>query len=137
MWTQTWFQFLMFFSRLSNSQQFIAFFQKLSADCSIFLFYLFQLYYLQFLAIFRSCIRRRGSFGYQPGIFCVTQLMNNENMLFSNLNSTFQNQFCVSFKNKGLFLFYNKNLISYEGFDLENISKNVIILCEFLQIFSC
>ena len=43
--------------------------------------------------------RRRGIFGFQPGIFGVTQLIVNENILFSDLERTFQKQFCVSFQN--------------------------------------
>ena len=38
----------------------------------------------------KSCIRRRGSFEHQPGIFCVTQLMNDKNILFSTLHRIFQ-----------------------------------------------
>ena len=45
--------------------------------------------------------------------------MINENILFSNLDGAFQKQFCVSFQNYVLFLFYDKNSISYEGFDSE------------------
>ena len=44
-------------------------------------------------------LERRGSFGHQPGIFCVTQLMNYENIFFINLDRTFHRQFCVSFQN--------------------------------------
>ena len=47
----------------------------------------------------RSKIRRRGIFGFLPGIVRVTQLMNSENILFNNLDRTFQKQLCNIFPN--------------------------------------
>ena len=38
--------------------------------------------------------------------------------IVSNLDMTFQKQFCVSFSNFVLVLFYNQNSISYTVFDL-------------------
>ena len=38
----------------------------------------------------------------------------NESIFLSNLDRTFQKQFCVSFPNIFLVLFYNQNSISYE-----------------------
>ena len=51
-------------------------------------------------SIVNFALRRRGIFGFQPGIFPVTQLMNYENILFSNLDRTFQKQFCDSSPNQ-------------------------------------
>ena len=42
-----------------------------------------------------SWIRKRGPFRHLPGFFHVTQLMNYKDILFPNLDSTFQIQFCV------------------------------------------
>ena len=48
--------------------------------------------------------------------FCVTQLILNESIFLSNIDRTFQKQFCISFPIY-LFLFYDENLIIYYGFD--------------------
>ena len=44
-----------------------------------------------------SEIRRRERFGSQPEIFRVTQLMLKESIILSNLNRTFQKEFCINF----------------------------------------
>ena len=51
------------------------------------------------LHLYISWIRKRGQFGFQPGVFRVTQLMNCENILFINLDRAFKKQFCNSFQN--------------------------------------
>ena len=55
----------------------------------------------------------------------MTQLMNYESILFINLDRTFQKQF----------LFYDKNSISYEGFDLEKGLKMQEFRLNFFKYF--
>ena len=81
----------------------------------------------------KSKIRRRGIFGFKPGIFRVMQLMIDDNILFSILNRTLQKQFCVCFHQQGFFLFYDKNSISYEWFDSEKGLKMIEFRVNFLK----
>ena len=53
----------------------------------------------------------------------ITQFLLIESILLINLDNTFQKQFCASFTNQVLFSFYNKNSMSYNGFDLKKCLK--------------
>ena len=61
--------------------------------------YVLKMQNSQFWEGHKSCIRRRGSFGHQPGNFSVMQLMNYKNILFINLDRIFQLKFCITFHN--------------------------------------
>ena len=63
----------------------------------------------------------RGIFGFQPGIFRVTQFMNYESIWLSNLDRIFQKTVLRQLSKLGLF--YNQNSFSYEGFDLKKWLK--------------
>ena len=43
----------------------------------------------------KSWVKKQWKYGFKPENNCVTQLMNYENILFNNLDRTFQKQFCV------------------------------------------
>ena len=57
-----------------------------------------SIYHIQIFSI--SKIMRRGIFKFQTGTFRVAQLLNYDNILFCNLDRTFQKQCCVSFSNQ-------------------------------------
>ena len=64
--------------------------------------------------------RRRGIFGFQPGIFHVTQLMNYENILFSNIDSTFKNSFASAFQIRFCFYSTTKTQLTTRGLTRKN-----------------
>ena len=83
------------------------YFFELQIGPKLFISFLFK------IVLLISEIRRRGIFGSQPQIFCLTQLILNKSILLSNLEKTFQT--VLRQLSEFWFFFYDKTQFAMRG----------------------